>query len=210
MLGGYILYIGTFNIYVGGRYVKNKYKFFYIKRLQFLCTDFLHLPQYTEKTENEMDRIERNFRRHVNKLSSNDIQTEKEKLLYHIEQQHRRLETSLSKANAFTTAILAIIPMVTITIHNQIKEIIVGIDIYILLNICIFIFEIIKVSGYRQSTFADLKKAPDKDQEIVIQYYYDCQNLKLKAELIVNYVGNLQEWIIFAIPMLGCTYLFLN
>lgn len=230
MLGGHIFYIGTFKIYIASCY---------IKKLYFLKTDSLYFPNFTlsditrlgeifqikshdvshhsifsEYVQAKAQKATQKFQKHINWLSSGSLQVEKEKLIYHIEQQNRRLDISLNKVNAYTTVILAIIPIVTATIQNPsfdiIQKFVLGIDIYILLNICIFIFEIIKINAYYQSSFADLKKAPDKEREIVIQYYYDWQNLKSTADFIIGHVGNLQQWIIIAIPILGCTYLLLT
>lgn len=202
MLGGYIYYVGTFKLYRGACY---------IKKLCFSRTYSLYLPEYKEKAEKHIEKITKDFRKHIKTLPAEDLQIEKEKLLYHIEQQNQRLETSLNKANAFTTAILAIAPITASTIIKKdldsVRSVMIGIYIYVLLNIFIFIFEIIKVNSYRRSTFAYLKSAPDKKREIMVQYYYDWQNLKITADTLISYVCNLQEWIIFAIVMLGCTYL---
>lgn len=230
MLGGHIFYIGTFKIYIGFRYIKKMY---------FSRCDSLYFPNFTlsdinklsktfhvklfdrsnnfifpEYVQAKAQKATEKFQQHINWLSSESIQAEKEKLIYHIEQQNRRLDISLNKVNAYTTVILAIIPIVTATLKKTsfdiIQKSVLGIDIYILLNICIFIFEIIKINAYYQSSFADLKEAPDKERELVIQYYYDWQNLKATADFIIGHVGNLQQWIIIVIPILGCTYLLLT
>lgn len=73
--------------------------------------------------------------------------------------------------------------------------------VYSLVNICAYVFKAIKVQGIRKSTFSDLRASQKKDKEILVQYQYDWQQLKTKAQLFVSYVLNLQEWIILVLSL---------
>lgn len=60
----------------------------------------------------------------------------------------------------------------------------------------IYIFRTIKVHGIKKSSFSDLRESSDRKKEIVMQYQYDWQQLKYKAQLFVSFVLNLQEWVV--------------
>lgn len=47
-----------------------------------------------------------------------------------------------------------------------------------------------------KSSFSDLRSSKEKDREIILQYQYDWQQLKYKAQLFVSFVLNLQEWVV--------------
>ena len=140
---------------------------------------------------------------HIAKLLDDDLEIEKEKLLYHIEREEQRISTSVDKINIYATIILTVIPIVVALIDfGSIKDlpivlqVMICIAVYSLLNICIYIFRTIKVHGIKKSSFSDLRESSDRKKEIVMQYQYDWQQLKYKAQLFVSFVLNLQEWVV--------------
>ena len=124
-------------------------------------------------------------------------------MLYHIEREEQRISTSVDKINIYATIILTVIPIVVALIDfGSIKDlpivlqVMICIAVYSLLNICIYIFRTIKVHGIKKSSFSDLRESSDRKKEIVMQYQYDWQQLKYKAQLFVSFVLNLQEWVV--------------
>ena len=99
---------------------------------------------------------------------------------------------------------LAIIDLkVIITLHFTL---ILGIIliVYSLINICVYVFSAVKVQGISKSTFNDLRESQEKNKKIVVQYQYDWQQLRYKAQLFVSYVLNLQEWVNLIIVLMVC------
>jgi hypothetical protein len=78
----------------------------------------------------------------------------------------------------------------------------VGLIFYSFLNVGLFIFSNIKTTFIKQSSFSDLRNSTEKQKEIAVQYYYDWQQLKYKADLFVSYVANLQNWIVCMVLLL--------
>jgi len=83
---------------------------------------------------------------HIAKLLDDDLEIEKEKLLYHIEREEQRISTSVDKINIYATIILTVIPIVVALIDfGSIKDlpivlqVMICIAVYSLLNICIYI-----------------------------------------------------------------------
>lgn len=190
MLGDSIVYILSFDI--------KERKFALLKMLQLVEIDGNSLE------DNRIDQIQSTFREHIEGLSDDDLEIEKEKLIYHIEREEQRIDTSVDKINIYATIILTVIPIVmalidfgTIKELSVVLQVMICIAIYGLLNICIFVFRTIKVRGIKKSTFSDLRNSTDRKKEIVVQYQYDWQQLKYKAQLFVSFVINLQEWVIF-------------
>ena len=153
--------------------------------------------------DEKIDQIQNRFRMHIAKLLDDDLEIEKEKLLYHIEREEQRISTSVDKINIYATIILTVIPIVVALIDfGSIKDlpivlqVMICIAVYSLLNICIYIFRTIKVHGIKKSSFSDLRESSDRKKEIVMQYQYDWQQLKYKAQLFVSFVLNLQEWVV--------------
>lgn len=204
MLGDCILYFFTFDI-------KNRqFNFFYLLRLNnvesLCCTD--------EKIRESQDKYEK----HVQDLSKKDLEIEKEKLIYHIQNENSRLDTSTDKINIYTTVILTVSPIVLaiinfkdiVTISSTMLICIVFI-IYALLNICIYIYKAVKVSGIQKSAFNELRSSNEKDKCILLQYHFDWQQLRYKAQLFVSFVINIQEWcilmfILIFFVLIGNTY----
>lgn len=195
MLGDRIVYILSYDI-------KRK-NFSVIKLLNLIDIEgnFLKNEKITE--------IQERFRNHIAEITDEDLEIEKEKLLYHIEHEEQRISSSVDKINIYATIILTVIPIVLAIIDlatlkeiSVILQIIICIAVYALLNVCIFIFRTIKVRGINKSSFADLRNSEKRSREIVIQYQYDWQQVKYKAQLFVSIVLNLQEWVILLLILI--------
>ena len=191
MLGDSILYLITFDI----------------KKKKLYFSTVLNLG--TMITENHIDASPKKFKRHVKKLAYKDLAIEKEKLCYLIEIENQRIGSSVDKINMYATIILTVLPLVLAVI--ELKAIttfpfllILGIVlmVYSLVNICVYVFKAIKVQGIRTSTLKDLCKRTKKDREILVQYKYDWEQLRCKAQLFVSYVLNLQEWVILIMVLI--------
>ncbi|TCL61152.1 hypothetical protein EDD76_101249 [Kineothrix alysoides] len=197
------LRISVLNIMLGDRIV---YILSYdIKEERFSVIKLLHLTDIEGNLlKNEkIAEIQERFRNHIAEITDEDLEIEKEKLLYHIEHEEQRISSSVDKINIYATIILTVIPIVLAIIDfatlkeiSVILQIMVCIAIYALLNVCIFIFRTIKVRGINKSSFADLRSSEKRSSEIVVQYQYDWQQVKYKAQLFVSIVLNLQEWVI--------------
>lgn len=166
MLGDTIVYIFSYDI------SEKKISFMKILRLTDIEGNTL-----SDKTINQ---TQNRFRSHVEKLSDEDLEIEKEKLLYHIEQEEQRINTSVEKINIYTTIILTVIPILAALIDfDELNDILItwklmiGMAAYSLFNICIYIFRIIKVSDISKSSFRDLRESSNRKTEIVVQYQYD-------------------------------------
>ena len=190
MLGDCIIYFFSYDI--------KERKISVIKILRLIDIDDNVL-----KDEN-IEQIQNRFRIHIGELSDDDLEIEKEKLIYHIEQEEQRINTSVEKINIYATIVLTVIPIVTALIDfgtirelSIIWKVMVGIVVYSLVNVCIYIFRTIKVHGIKKSSFSDLRGSSNRKKEIVVQYQYDWQQLKYKANLFVSFVLNVQEWVIF-------------
>lgn len=194
MLGDSIFYIISFDV--------EQKSFSFIKVLHLIDLDGNFLK------DEEIERIQSRFQDHIKNLTDDDLEIEKEKLLYHIEREEQRIDASINKINIYTTILLTGIPIVLAIINFDIVKrmsivllIMLCMIVYGLLNICLFIFRTIKVRGIKKSRFADLRASDDRRKEIVKQYQYDWQQLKYKAQLFVSFVLNLQEWIIFVLVL---------
>lgn len=189
MLGDIIIYVLSYDI----------------KERKISCIKILRLEDIKGNVlkNDQIEEIQNDFEIHLAKLSNDDLDIEKEKLLYHIGREKQRMRTSVDKINIYTIIVLPVIPIVmalidfslikTFSIFLQVMICIAG---YGLLNICLYIFKTIKVWGINQSSFSDLRKSSNRKKEIVMQYQYDWQQLKYKAQLFVSFVLNLQEWVV--------------
>lgn len=189
MLGDSIIYIFSYDI------KERKISFIKILRLTDIDGNILE--------DQKIGQIQNRFRMHIAELSDDDLEIEKEKLLYHIEREEQRISTSVDKINIYATILLTVIPIVMAIIDvGSVKDlpIVLRVMIYIaaygLLNICIYVFRTIKVCGIKKSSFSDLRESSNRKKEIVVQYQYDWQQLKYKAQLFVSFVLNMQEWVV--------------
>lgn len=189
MLGDSIIYVFSYDI------KERKNSFIKILRLTDIDGNILE--------DEKIDQVQNRFRMHIAELSDDDLEIEKEKLLYHIEREEQRISTSVDKINIYATIILTVFPIVMALIDfGSVKDLPVVLQVMIciaaygLLNICIYIFRTIKVRGIKKSSFSDLRESSNRKKEIVVQYQYDWQQLKYKAQLFVSFVLNLQEWVV--------------
>lgn len=157
----------------------------------------------TEEKENE---LKINYKEHYDSLSENERTIEKEALLQHLFAQQSRIDTSYNKINAFTTIIVAIIPLAVTFVDremifslNVLGKVIFILLIYANVNLCAWIFQAINVRGYMTSSFKDLKESADKAKEQNWQIYYDWQQTRRKADMFVSFVMYTKRWIIAVI-----------
>lgn len=129
----------------------------------------------------------------------------KNKIDWRLDYQNHRY-VSYNKINAFTTIIVAVIPIAIALVNwDTIFSLnLFGIFIFIWLiyaniNLYAWIFQAINVRGFMASTFGDLKKSTEKQKEQTWQIYYDWQQSKRKADMYVSFVLNIKIWIITVI-----------
>lgn len=195
MLGEYILYLITFDI-----------KQRKIKLIHILCLEEMDGILLTDE---KLDGIQDRYKHHIKDLLEKELEIEKEALCYHIQNEEQRINTSIDKLNIYATIILTILPLVlalldlkkffTLSLPLLIGAMLI---IYSLLNICAYIFRTIKIRGIKKSSFSDLRSSEEKDKEIILQYQYDWQQLKYKAQLFVSFVLNLQEWVVLILILI--------
>lgn len=195
MMGNWILYLVTFDI----------------KNRKFRLYDILSLNglESLSISDEKINEIQEEYKEHIRNLSKEEIGIEKEKLIYHIQNESSRIDTSISKINTYTTVILTGITIVlAITNLKNLVKMSLPISIfmffiaYSLLNIFIYIFYAIKVGGIKKSSFNDLCSSQEKDRVILLQYQYDWKQLEYKARLFVSFVINIQEWFILMFTLL--------
>ncbi len=197
MLGDFILYVITLDV------KRKQFKMFHRLRLGDMNGILL--------TDEMLNGIQQRYKEHIDNLDTEDLIIEKEKLCYHIQSEEKRIDTSIDKLNIYATIVLTVLPLVLAVI--DLKKIVylsmplflgVFFIVYVLLNICIYIFRVIKVRGMMKSSFSDLRLSEQKDKEILLQYQYDWQQLKCKAQLFVSFLLNLQEWVISLLVLMIC------
>ena len=194
MFGDSILYLITVDI------KRKKISLFYILYLKNMKGILL--------TEEKIADIENKYKQHISELNVQEVEIEKEKLSYHIQNEEQRISRSMDKINIYATIILTVLPLILAILDLKAVItlpfiLIIGVVfiVYALFNICTYIFRAIKVTAISKSSFSDLKNSSEKDKEILIQYYYDWQQLKYKAQLFVSFVLNLQEWMILILVL---------
>lgn len=159
-------------------------------------------------TKEKEKELKENYQKHYESLRKDERDIEKEALLRQLSNQQSRIDTSYNKINAFTTIIVAIIPIAvtfidreTILSLNIFGKIIFTLLIYANVNLCAWIFQAINVRGYMTSSFKDLKESKNKEKEQVWQIYYDWQQAKRKADMFVSFVIYTKIWIIAVIVL---------
>lgn len=189
MFGDRILYLITYDI------KERKLKFAHL-----LCLEKMEGILLTDES---IEDIQNRFRNHICLLNGSDLEIEKEALGYHIQNEEQRISTSMDKLNIYATIILTVLPLILAIldiekIFTLPLPLLVGVVllIYALLNICAYVFRVIKIRDIKKSSFRDLRESQDKEKEILVQYQYDWQQLKYKAQLFVSFVLNLQEWVV--------------
>lgn len=189
MLGDYILYIVTFNL-------KDRK----LELIHILCLENMDGILLTDK---KINCIQNKYRTHLQNLSESELEIEKESLCYRIQNEEQRISTSIDKLNIYATIILTVLPLILAIldlrkIFTLSVPLLLGVILitYSLINICIYLFRTIKVRGIMKSSFKDLRSSKEKDKKIILQYQYDWQQLRYKAQLFVSFVLNLQEWVV--------------
>lgn len=159
------------------------------------------------------NQLETDYRNHYDSLL-NDIErdTEKEALLRHLYDEQARVDISYNKMNAFTTIIVAVIPIAialldwnTVFSLNLLGIVIFLCLIYANINLCAWIFQAINVRSFMASTFSDLKNSADKRKEQNWQIYYDWQQSRRKADMYVSFVMHTKIWMV-AVIILTITF----
>ena len=176
-----------------------KIKLFRVKRLSEINS--------FELSEEKAEELVSKYKEHYDGLEEErDSEIEKEALLQHLASQQSRIDISYNKINAFTTIIVAVIPLAITFINGEILvslnifgKIILGLTIYATVNLCAWIFQAISVRGYMASTFKDLKESEKKARERNCQIYYDWQQTRRKADMFVSFVQYTKNWLIAVI-----------
>lgn len=173
-----------------------KFSIFYILKME-ACFE----SQYSEKKIGE--RVKKFQEEHLSIDSEEDLNTEKEFLLYLNEREEKRIEKSELKVNIYAAIVIGIIPIFlvffdlkSVLSYNIIEKIVFAFLIYFFINIAFLVFQSMKVSGINLRSFCELKNHDSKSKKIIENYYYDWQNKKKKAEIAVSYVKNLENWMI--------------
>lgn len=157
----------------------------------------------SEEKENE---LKINYKTHYESLHDEAQNIEKEALLRQLSDQQSRIETSYNKINAFTTIIVAVIPIAitfidreTIISLNILGKVVFIVLVYATVNLCAWIFQATNVRGFMRSSFSDLKTSNDKAEEQNWQIYYDWQQARRNADMYVSFVKYTKGWIIAVI-----------
>lgn len=192
MIGDRIVYFGTYKI------GHKEFKWFYLLELS-------KMPNFNLE-EIKSNKLEEDYREHLKNLRNDELIIEKESLNKHIQDEASRIKTSNQKINTYTTIVLTVLPLILSILNvNQLFKLPTSLKIcfflglYAVLNICIYLFAIIKVKSILKSSFKDLKNSQNKSKEINIQYYYDWQQLQRKADMSVSYVINVEKWVQIAL-----------
>ena len=157
-------------------------------------------------SEDKVKKLENDYKQHYDTLSKNDKTIEKEELLRHLEEQESRIETSFNKINAFTTIIVAVIPIL-ITLFDwsklgsidTVNKIVFAVLIYANINLCAWVFQANNVRGIEKSAFRDLKNSKEKSKEQNWQIYFDWQQIMKKADMYVSFVMYIKTWVLIVI-----------
>lgn len=158
-------------------------------------------------TDEKANQLETDYKNHYNLLTDEiDKEIEKESLLRHLSDEQSRVDISYNKMNAFTTIVVAVIPIAIALVNwDAIFSLnLLGIFIFIWLiyanvNLCAWIFQAINVRGFKASSFGDLKNNSNKRREQNWQIYYDWQQSRRKADMYVSFVMYTKIWIITVI-----------
>ena len=158
-------------------------------------------------TDEKANQLETDYKDHYDLLTDEiDKEIEKESLLRHLSDEQSRVDISYNKMNAFTTIIVAVIPIAVALVNwdtifslNLLEIFIFIWLIYANVNLCAWIFQAINVRGFKASSFGDLKNNSNKRREQNWQIYYDWQQSRRKADMYVSFVMNTKIWIITVI-----------
>lgn len=141
------------------------------------------------------------FKHHIMTLSTEEINIEKESLEKRIADQEARISKSDMKISIYSAIVLAVISVVNINVLKffalkfSIRSILTVLSIYFFANICIIIFQNIKVKGYNSSCFYDLILSTEKSKFYLEQLYYDFYFKKIKTSLFVSYICRIYDYL---------------
>ena len=124
-------------------------------------------------TDEKANQLETDYKDHYDLLTDEiDKEIEKESLLRHLSDEQSRVDISYNKMNAFTTIIVAVIPIAVALVNwdtifslNLLEIFIFIWLIYANVNLCAWIFQAINVRGFKASSFGDLKNNSNKRRE---------------------------------------------
>ncbi|MDE6952815.1 MAG: hypothetical protein K2P09_03280 [Erysipelotrichales bacterium] len=190
MMGSVVFYFVTFDI-------KNK-KFNFFKQLSL---------EKLFSIDNQIAEIIERYNKHLEEKRDQCFDEERESLCYRIENEEKRIEKSNDKINIYTTVMLTVLPLLLAIVDikeifhlNTIKIILCIIILYVVINITLYIFQSIKIQSISKSCFSNLRSSENQKKELLLQYHYDWQFLRRKADLYVSYVKNIQYlivWLLF-------------
>lgn len=149
--------------------------------------------------------LEQKFSDHIFFLTQKEKRIEKENLLYHINIEQNRINVSAKKTAITVSLSLAFIPYCIRWLTDSIANsnlsnaywLIYSSLCFLLIDIFWLLYKGISVSTVLKSRFSDLKNAENKSNKIIVQYYYDWQQLKRKADYAVGIVSELQKRILY-------------
>lgn len=160
----------------------------------------LNLEDYYKFSESDKNRVSNNQDVYLSQNSNTEV--DKEFLNYLYENENNRKNTSYNKINTYTTIILAIIPLILLFFKKEmflnaslVMKILIGILLYILLNITVFILQSNKVKGNERARYSEIKTSSNKSRAMIKAYYMDWQNIKRESDMIVSFVANIEVYI---------------
>lgn len=187
--GEYVFYIFTLNF--------TDKKFRIIEKMSLS-----KLKQFNDDDDDNNLKIKvQNFKEHILTLSSEELDIEKESLEKRISEQEARISKSDMKISIYSAIALAVISVVNINVLKifalkfSIRSVLTVLSIYFFANICIIIFQNIKVKGYNSSCFSDLILSTEKRKFYLEQLYYDFYFKKRKALLFVSYICRIYDYL---------------
>lgn len=205
-LGNQIFYLFTYNFYEKSFKLYHRIKLEECNKLKDKCNN-----------EKIKDKTEKFFSEHLSIITDRDIDIEKEFIIYRINNENERIEISNNKMNLYTTIILALIPIIIafydinrFVQYNLFEKVLSILLFFTLLNITVYIFNIMKVRGIEMSNFKDLKCSEEKSKKLLGNYYFDWQMLRDKAVIWVSYVKNIECWITYSLVLFVVLTISLN
>lgn len=177
-----------------------------IKLIHILELEKCGMLKYNCNSENILNKTNKYNSEHLVTLSTDDIEIEKEFINYLMDNENKRIETSINKINLYATIILAVIPILLAFFDIEkflefkwYEKILAGLIFYCIFNIAKYVFDSVKVRAIDKSSFMDLKKSEQKNHQISMNYYFDWQMLREKAVIWVSLVKNIEDWIKYAL-----------
>lgn len=156
-------------------------------------------------SDEKAEELRKKYLDHLKAYDTEAVECEKESLLRHLDDENQRIERAHNKTNALSSFVLmalaVIVPFITIVdlpFANTPFAILIGLEVYVLLNLTFLVFQTFKVRGCSRCSFMDLKDVPagSKEKEYTAQIYYDWQQVKRMADLFVSYVKQFEDWLI--------------